>query len=48
MLARVGSYPDPKYFALIMTPVADCDLENFYMLASTNTDGESLLRGFFG
>lgn len=31
-----------------MTPVADCDLENFYMLASTNTDEESLLRGFFG
>ncbi|KAG6357245.1 hypothetical protein INS49_015123 [Diaporthe citri] len=44
----IGSYSDPKYFALIMTPVADCDLENFYMLASTNTDEESLLRGFFG
>lgn len=46
--AKIGSYSDPKHFALIMTPVADCDLEDFYMLASTNTDEESLLRGFFG
>ncbi|KAK7707689.1 hypothetical protein SLS63_013717 [Diaporthe eres] len=44
----IGSYSDPKYFALIMTPVADCDLEKFYKLASTSQDDKSLLRGFFG
>lgn len=31
-----------------MAPVATCDLESFYNLASTKGDEKSLVRGFFG
>jgi heat shock protein 1/8 len=44
----IGSYTDPKYFALIMSPVADCDMSAYYTLAAESPDKLSLLRGFFG
>jgi serine/threonine protein kinase len=42
------SYTDPKYFALLMSPVADCDLSAYYALARDSRDKLSLLRSFFG
>ncbi|KAH0558930.1 hypothetical protein GP486_004444 [Trichoglossum hirsutum] len=44
----VQSYTDPKYFALIMSPVADCNLFEYYDVASGSSDKLSLLRSFFG
>lgn len=46
----IGSYTDPRYMALIMSPVADCDLARFLKLApkATYGDGMSSLRTFFG
>ena len=43
----VGSYTDPRYAALIMSPVADCDLSDFLKMA-TSLRNMSLLRTFFG
>jgi serine/threonine protein kinase len=42
----VGSYTDPKYIGLIMSPVADMDLLTY--LAGTNTARYQELRTFFG
>jgi TolA-binding protein len=42
----VGSYTDPKYIGLIMSPVADMDLSTY--LAGTNTARYRELRTFFG
>jgi serine/threonine protein kinase len=42
----VGSYTDPKYIGLIMSPVADMDLSAY--LASTDTTRYKELRTFFG
>lgn len=44
----VGSYTDPRYMALIMSPVADCDLSRFLRTAPGSRDGISSLRTFFG
>ncbi|KAL2067858.1 hypothetical protein VTL71DRAFT_15956 [Oculimacula yallundae] len=44
----IGSYTDPRYMALIMSPVADCDLSKFLKLAPKSLDGMSSLRTFFG
>ncbi|CAM1504709.1 Fc.00g023000.m01.CDS01 [Cosmosporella sp. VM-42] len=43
-----GSYSDPRYFALLMEPVGDCNLAAYYDEAKNNTDKLSLLRSFFG
>jgi serine/threonine protein kinase len=49
----IGSYTDPRYVGLIMTPVAECDLKEF--LNSCGPDGKSnpqsrksFMRSFFG
>ncbi|KAF1979816.1 HSP70-domain-containing protein [Bimuria novae-zelandiae CBS 107.79] len=44
----VQSYTDPKYFALIMSPVGDCNLLEYYSIALNDPDKSSLLRSFFG
>ena len=44
---KVQSYADPKYFAIIISPVADCNLFEYYTQASTSSDKLSLLRSFF-
>lgn len=45
---QVQSYTDPKYFALIMSPVGDCNLLEYYSIAINDSDKRSLLRSFFG
>jgi tetratricopeptide (TPR) repeat protein len=42
----VGSYTDPKYMGLIMSPIADMDLSTY--LARANTARYTELRTFFG
>ncbi|KAF2183105.1 kinase-like protein [Zopfia rhizophila CBS 207.26] len=42
----VGSYTDPKYVGLIMSPVAEVDLAAYFTRADTSKYGE--LRTFFG
>ncbi|KIN03014.1 hypothetical protein OIDMADRAFT_96488, partial [Oidiodendron maius Zn] len=42
----VGSYTDPKYIGLIMSPIADMDLGTYLTNANTSKHGE--LRTFFG
>jgi tetratricopeptide (TPR) repeat protein len=42
----VGSYTDPKYIALIMSPVADMDLATYLFHADSSKHGE--LRTYFG
>src|SRR5689334_6446879 len=42
------SYTDPKYFALLMAPVADCNPNEYYVLARECRDKRSLLRSFLG
>ncbi|KAH0558594.1 hypothetical protein GP486_004751 [Trichoglossum hirsutum] len=44
----IGSYTDPKYFAFIMSPVADCNLTEYMSSAADSADKRSLLRTFFG
>lgn len=46
--SQIGSYTDPRYLALIMSPVADCNLATYYGLVSTSRDKQSLLRSYFG
>lgn len=42
------SYTDPKFFALIMSPVGDCNLLEYYSVALNDPDKTSLLRSFLG
>lgn len=42
----LGSYTDPKYIGLIMSPVADIDLSTYLLQADSSKCGE--LRTFFG
>jgi len=44
----LGSYTDPKYFAILISPVADCNMAAYYDIAASSTDKLSLLRSFFG
>lgn len=45
----IGSYTDPTYAALIMSPVADCDLSDFLKkIAPNNSHRRSTMRTFFG
>lgn len=44
----VGSYTDPKFVALIMSPVADYSLACFMEEAVNSVNKQSLLRIFFG
>ncbi|KAG4444302.1 hypothetical protein IFR05_000176 [Cadophora sp. M221] len=44
----IGSYTDPKNVALIMSPVADCNLATYFTDCASSRDKLSLLRSFFG
>jgi serine/threonine protein kinase len=44
----ITSYTDPQYAAIIMAPVADCDLSVFLRRATNSVDERSYLPGFFG
>lgn len=44
----IGSYTDPTFAALIMSPVADCDLAYFLKTATNDNHKLSSLRTFFG
>lgn len=46
--SKMGSYTDPKYFALLTSPVADYDLASYMAEAVNSVDKQSLLRTFFG
>lgn len=45
---KAQSYTDPKYFALLMVPVGECNLYEYYIQAHNSPDRLSLLRSFFG
>ncbi|MCJ1246421.1 hypothetical protein MMC30_003628 [Trapelia coarctata] len=44
----VGSYTDPEFIGLLMSPVADCNLADYFKLIPSSEDHQSLLRSFFG
>ncbi|KAF2686666.1 kinase-like protein [Lentithecium fluviatile CBS 122367] len=44
----VGSYTDPRYVGIIMSPVADCNLQEFLAAPSISNEHRSFLRTFFG
>jgi serine/threonine protein kinase len=44
----VGSYTDPKFVAIIMSPVAEYNLKDFLALDPLPRGGRSFLRTFFG
>ncbi|KAF4448731.1 heat shock protein 70 [Fusarium austroafricanum] len=46
--SQIGSYSDPKHFALIMEPVGDYDLLQYYDQAKDNADMLSIMRSFPG
>ncbi|MCJ1321604.1 hypothetical protein MMC15_006949 [Xylographa vitiligo] len=48
VVSFIGSYTDPSYVALLILPVADCNLAGFYELAASSKDSLSLLRSYFG
>ncbi|CAD6591643.1 MAG: hypothetical protein ASARMPRED_005519 [Alectoria sarmentosa] len=44
----IASYTDAKYFGLIMSPVADCNMADFYDRCAAEPEKLKLLRGFYG
>ena len=48
MCLKVASYTDPDLFSLILSPVADCNLSDFYDTATDSEDHKAILRTFFG
>jgi len=44
----IGSYTDPNFLALIMSPVADCNLAEFLQQSQTEISRRPALRSFFG
>jgi serine/threonine protein kinase len=44
----VGSYTDPIFLGLVMSPVADCNLSDYLTQDPISPDKKSLLRSFFG
>lgn len=48
MISQIGSYTDHKYFALLISPVADCNLATYMTESIDSKDKQSLLRTFFG
>ncbi|KAF2815261.1 kinase-like protein, partial [Mytilinidion resinicola] len=44
----VASYTDPKYFGLLLSPVAEYNLRAFYNAVVDNEPNQKLLRSFFG
>ncbi|MCJ1383162.1 hypothetical protein MMC17_006275 [Xylographa soralifera] len=48
IVSFIGSYTDPTYVGLLILPIADCNLANFFELAASSKDSLSLLRSYFG
>jgi serine/threonine protein kinase len=48
IIALVGSYTDPRFVGIIMSPVADCNLKEFLDASPLSAENLSLLRTFFG
>ncbi|KAF2035712.1 kinase-like protein, partial [Setomelanomma holmii] len=44
----VASYTDPRFFGLLMSPVADCNLSIFYKDVLGSEENKTILRRFFG
>ncbi|KAF2650026.1 kinase-like protein [Lophiostoma macrostomum CBS 122681] len=44
----VASYTDPDLFCLILSPVADCNLSQFYESAVDSSEQKTILRTFYG
>lgn len=48
IIELVGSYTDPRFVGIIMSPVADCNLREFLDASPLSVENLSLLRTFFG
>ncbi len=48
IVSLVGSFTSPAFFGLLIKPVAERDLAEFLLAASSNPDWRSFLPGFFG
>lgn len=48
LVTFVGSYTDLRYVAILMTPVADCDLQQFLTRIPFLSNEYSILHSFFG
>ncbi|KAF2838773.1 kinase-like protein [Patellaria atrata CBS 101060] len=48
IIELIGSYTDPKYVAIIMSPVADCSLKELLQSESLIVAKQSFVRTFFG
>ncbi|KAF2794124.1 kinase-like protein [Melanomma pulvis-pyrius CBS 109.77] len=44
----VGSYTDARFFAILISPVAECNLTEFMALAENDQDHRSMLCPYFG
>ena len=44
----MASYTDVKYFGLILSPVADCNLAEFYNHISEESENLNMIRQFYG
>ncbi|UNI18686.1 hypothetical protein JDV02_004940 [Purpureocillium takamizusanense] len=47
-VSLVATYSDPKYFALLMEPVGDHNLAEYYARCANEPDKRTLMRSFFG
>jgi hypothetical protein len=48
IISLIGSYTDPKFVGIIMSPVADCNLKEFLEAAPLSLETTSILQTFFG
>jgi len=48
IVTLIGSFTEPGYFGLLMSPVAECNLTKFFDSTLAGPDEKSLLRTFFG
>ncbi|KAH7083833.1 hypothetical protein FB567DRAFT_530014 [Paraphoma chrysanthemicola] len=48
LVSLVGSYTDRKYVAIVMAPVADCNLETLLEKSEPGARPQPFLRSFFG
>ncbi|KAK8075297.1 kinase-like protein [Apiospora hydei] len=47
-VSLVSTYADVKYFAMILSPVGDCNLNEFYSEVRRDEEKLSMLRSFYG
>ncbi|KAK5062563.1 hypothetical protein LTR84_004636 [Exophiala bonariae] len=48
IIKLIGSYTDPRFVGMLMSPVADCDLKDFLNQNLLSAGQRSFLRTFFG